>query len=139
VPDEIHQQGYRYPGLRQGCRRTAGPGQGENQNSPPEAAGIVSWRQLRTTLPRTLNKKRNREGKIMNRQFIFTLGLGLTLLVTSASAAEANDLQCEIKAVDENIVVLDCGRETGRLAKGDKVLVKTSKPGGRTRGTVPGY
>lgn len=72
----------------------------------------------------------------MNKKLV-ALALGGAMLLASAASALAGELQCDVKSVDGKTVVLDCGRDAGKLSAGDKVQIKVSRDKGR--GVVPGY
>lgn len=58
---------------------------------------------------------------------LLTLALALSFAVATAGVSFAKDAKCEVKSVDGNTVVLDCGKDAGSLDVGSTVKVKAAK------------
>jgi hypothetical protein len=53
--------------------------------------------------------------------------LATLFIVTSASSVLAASAKCTVKAIDENVVTLDCGKKAATLEVGSKVKIKSVK------------
>ncbi|MEJ2033966.1 MAG: hypothetical protein P8Y63_13230 [Deltaproteobacteria bacterium] len=58
---------------------------------------------------------------------LLTLALALSFGAATAGVSFAQTANCEVKSVDGNTVVLDCGKDASKLSAGSNVKVKAEK------------